>query len=147
VRAAVEAGLPLTDRRGQRRVPLTNESINKTLMLLANVLDSAVERGWLDNNPARGKRRRLKAARPTRRVLEPDELVEMLATEGKMDRDKRRDRQIGRRPMIAVMAKAGLRVTELCQLRWRAVDIHHERLIVESSKTDAADARLTSHST
>jgi hypothetical protein len=49
VRAAVEAGPPLTDRRGQRRVPLTNESINKTLMLLANILDSAVERGWLEN--------------------------------------------------------------------------------------------------
>ena len=39
--------------------------------------------------------------------------------------------------MIVVMAQAGLRVTELCQLRWRAVDVHHERLIVEQAKTDA----------
>ena len=39
--------------------------------------------------------------------------------------------------MIAVMAKTGLRVTELCQLRWRAVDVHHERLIIEQAKTDA----------
>ncbi len=39
--------------------------------------------------------------------------------------------------MIAVMAKAGLRVTELCQLRWRAVDVHHERLIIEEAKTEA----------
>ena len=69
-------------------------------------------------------------ARPTRRVLEPDELTELLAHAGRMDRHLRRDRQIGRRPMITVMAKAGLRVTELCQLRWRAVDVHHERLIV-----------------
>ena len=118
-------------------MPLSNESINKTLVLLTNILDSAVERGALDTNPARGKRRRLKASRPTRRVLEPDELAEVLATATDMDRSIRRDRQIGRRPMIAVMAKAGLRVTELCQLRWRNVDVHHERLIIESAKTEA----------
>jgi integrase len=137
VRAAAAAGTPLRDRRGQRRVPLSNESINKTLVLLANILDSAVERGGLETNPARGKRRRLKAPRPMRRVLEPDELVELLATASEMDRSKRPDRQIGRRPMIAVMAKTGLRVTELCQLRWRAVDVRHERLIIEQAKTDA----------
>ena len=137
VRIAAITGSPLRDRRGQRRVPLSNESINKTLVLLANILDSAVERGGLETNPARGKRRRLKAPRPTRRVLEPDELVELLATAGEMDRSNRRDRQIGRRPMIAVMAKTGLRVTELCQLQWRAVDVHHERLIIEQAKTDA----------
>ena len=55
------------DKRGQRRVALSNESINKTLVLLANILDTAVEHGLLASNPARGKRRRLKAARPTRR--------------------------------------------------------------------------------
>jgi integrase len=70
-------------------------------------------------------------------VLEPDELTELLQLAGQMDRQKRQDLQIGRRPMIVVMAQAGLRVTELCQLRWRAVDVHHERLIVEQAKTDA----------
>jgi len=70
-------------------------------------------------------------------VLEPDELLELLATAGEMDRHKRRDRQIGRRPMIAVMAKTGLRVTEMCQLRWRSVDVHHERLVIEQAKSDA----------
>jgi integrase len=39
--------------------------------------------------------------------------------------------------MIAVMAKAGLRVTEMCQLRWRDVDVHHKRLIIREAKTDA----------
>ena len=70
-------------------------------------------------------------------MLEPDELLELLATAGEMDRHKRRDRQIGRRPMIAVMAKTGLRVTEMCQLRWRSVDVHHERLVIEQAKSDA----------
>ena len=142
IRLAATAGHPLKDKRGQRRVPMSNESINKTLVLLANVLDSAVERGGLETNPARGKRRRLRAPRPTRRVLEPDELNELLAVAGQMDRQKRRALQIGRRPMIAVMAKTGVRVTELCQLRWRAVDIHHERLIIEQAKTDAGKRQV-----
>ena len=37
-------GQPLTRKDGQRQVPLSNESINKTLVLLANILDAAVER-------------------------------------------------------------------------------------------------------
>jgi hypothetical protein len=95
VRRAAASGNPLLDKRGQRRVALCNESINKTLALLAQILDSAVERGGLETNPARGKRRRLKATRPVRRVLEPDELAEMLAVAGRIDRQKRRDLQIG----------------------------------------------------
>jgi integrase len=137
IKAAAAAGNPLRDKRGQLRKPMSNESINKTLVLLANILDTAVERGGLETNPARGKRRRLRASRPQRRVLEPDELNELLAVAGEMDRDQRLDRRIGRRPMIAVLGKAGLRVTELCQLRWRAVDVHHERLVVEDAKTEA----------
>lgn len=53
-----------------------------------------------------------------------------------MDRTSKRYR-IGRRPMIAVMAKSGLRVTEMCQLRWRDVDVHHQRLVIREAKTDA----------
>ena len=107
IRAAAAVGRPIRDKRGQRRVALTNESINKTLVLLANILDTAVEHGLLASNPARGKRRRLKADRPTRRFLETDEL----------DRSARADQRIGRRPLIAVMAKSGLRVGEVCALR------------------------------
>jgi integrase len=88
VREAAESGNPLTRRDGQKRVALSNESINKTLVLLANILDNAVERGGLGSNPARGNRRRLKAPRPQRRVLEPDELTELLQIAGKMDRQK-----------------------------------------------------------
>src|ERR1019366_801957 len=137
IRALAAAGMPLRDKRGQRRVALSNESINKTHVLLANVLDAAVEYELLPSNAARGKRRRLEAARPTRRFLEADELGEVLAAASEMDRAARSDRRIGRRPMIAVMAKSGLRVSEVCQLRWRSVDLHHKRLVVEQSKTDA----------
>ena len=55
-------------------------------MTLAQVLDSAVEHGVLASNPARGKRRRLKVAKPTRRQLEADDLKELLAVAADMDR-------------------------------------------------------------
>ena len=137
IRVAAAAGQPFRDKRGQRRVALSNESINKTLVLLANILDTAVEYGLLPSNPARGARRRLKADRPTRRFLEADELGELLAVGGELDRSARSDHRIGRRPMIALMAKSGLRVGEMCALRWRAVDTAHQRLVIEESKTAA----------
>ena len=44
--------------------------------------------------------------------------------------------------MVAVMAKSGLRVSEMCQLRWRDVDIHHERLVIDDAKTDAGNREV-----
>ena len=107
VAQAIAVGEPLRDTRGQRRVPLSNDSINKTLVTLTQVLDSAVERGLLDSNPARGKRRRLEAVKPIRRHLEADDLKELLAVAGEMDGTLYRGHRIGRRPMIAAMAKSG----------------------------------------
>jgi integrase len=141
VRAAA-TGEPLRDKRGQRRVPLSNESINKTLVTLTQILDSAVERGLITSNPARGRRRRLKTVKPVRRQLEADDLKELLTVAGHMDRNLFRGHRIGRRPMIAAMAKSGLRVTELCRLRWRDVDVHHERLVIGEAKTDAGNRHV-----
>jgi integrase len=53
--------------------------------------------------------------------------------------------------MIAAIAKSGLRVTEMCVLRWRDVDVHHERLVIEAgaplpyvmSQVGHADSRTT----
>jgi integrase len=136
VKAAAASGHPLRDKRGQLRKPLSNGSINKTLVTLSQILDSAVDRGLLVSNPAVGRKRRLKTSKPVRRMLEADELKDLLAVAAEMDRTSQRYR-IGRRPMIAVMAKSGLRVTEMCQLRWRDVDVHHQRLVIGEAKTDA----------
>jgi hypothetical protein len=43
---------------------LSNASINKTLKVLAQILDEAIEEGLLTENVARGKKRRLKAGKP-----------------------------------------------------------------------------------
>lgn len=61
--AAIAAwSLADTSSRGPRPpVGLGRGSINRTLRKLAAVLDDAVEYGLIASNPARGKRRRLKA--------------------------------------------------------------------------------------
>jgi hypothetical protein len=69
--------------RGRMPVrPLNNASINKTLTTLAQVLDDAVEFGYVETNVARGKRRRLKATRPKRTWLELHEVQALLAASG-----------------------------------------------------------------
>jgi integrase len=109
---------------GEKR-PLSASSINKTLKVLAQVLDDAIEYGYLSENPARGKRRRLKASKPKRTWLEADEAASLIDNAG------------DHRTLIATMTLAGLRVSELAALRWRNVDLARGRLTVEASKTDA----------
>jgi integrase len=108
-----------------REQQLSNNSINKTIAILARVLDQAIEYDWITTNPARGKRRRLKSERPRRTWLEIDEVRDLLDAAG------------DHRALLAVMALAGLRVGEMCALRWRHVDLARGRLEVAEAKTDA----------
>jgi integrase len=64
--------------------PLSNESIKKCLALLGRILDDAVERGYLSDNPAR-RVRRLRHHRPRRPVLEPHEVSAMLDAADRLD--------------------------------------------------------------
>jgi integrase len=105
--------------------PLSNNSINKTITVLARVLDQAIEYGWITTNPARGKRRRLKGDRPRRTWLELDEIRDLLDAAGE------------HRALLAVMGLAGLRVGEVCALHWRDIDLARGRLEVHAAKTDA----------
>jgi integrase len=88
------------------------------------------ELGYTDTNPARGRKRRLKAAKPRRTWLEVDELRALLDAAG------------GHRALIATMALGGLRVSEACQLRWRDVNLATSKLNVADSKTDAGVRRV-----
>ena len=62
--------------------PLSNNSINKTIKRLAQVLDVAVEYGHLAANPASGRRRRLKADPPRRARLEAEQVAQLLEVAG-----------------------------------------------------------------
>jgi integrase len=115
-----------TKTRGRKPpAPLGNNSINKTLKVLAQVLDDAVDFGHAETNAARGKKRRLKATRPRRTWLELHEVQALLAAAEK------------HRALLATMILAGPRVGELAALRWAEVDLAAGRLKVEDSKTDA----------
>jgi integrase len=104
--------------------------INKTLVRLAQVLEEAVEYGHLPTNPARGRRRRVKASRPQRSWVEPEQLPALLDAA-----------DAWHRPVIATLAGAGLRVGEAVGLEWRDINLATGTLTVQESKTDAGAGR------
>lgn len=108
---------------------LSAGTINKTLRLLARILDRAVRRGYLERNPARGDDSRLSEATPRRLWLELDEVQSLLAQAG----DYRRE--------LATLTFAGLRISELGALRWQSIDFARGTLTVEESKTEAGEGR------
>jgi integrase len=115
-------------------------SINKTMALLAQILDVAVEypEYAITSNPARGRRRRLKADKPAPVWLDSaEQIAALLDAAGELDREARADRQVPRRAILATLTFAGLRIGELLELRWRDVDLAAGRLTVRASKTDA----------
>ena len=120
-------------------VKLSATSINKTITRLAQILEVAVEYGLIDRNPARGKRRRLKAAKPAPVWLDSSEQIEALwDAAGEMDRGAPKDkRHVKRRAILTTLTLTGLRIGELIDLRWRDVNLAEGRLTVRAAKTDA----------
>lgn len=117
---------------------LSAASINKTIALLAQVLEVAVEYALIERNAARGRRRRLKADRPAPVWLDSAEhIAALLDAAGELDRDARVDRQVPRKAILATLTLAGLRIGELVDLRWRDVDLASAKITVRTSKTDA----------
>jgi integrase len=118
-RAAAEAAGERFTERG-----LSNASINHTLRHLSQILEVAVEYGLIDSNPAAGRRRRLKAAKPARPWVEPEQLMALLdCAEG-----------VGG-ALLEILAGAGLRIGEALALGWRDVDLGTGTLYVRDAKT------------
>lgn len=132
------------DRYREARVRegrLSPGEINKTLVRLGQILDVAEERDLIARNPLRvnPRRRKLKASKPRAVWLDRAEQVEaLLRAAGELDGEARKDRRhVPRRAMVATFFFAGLRIEELCNLRWRDVNLAAGRLAVAESKTDA----------
>lgn len=124
--------------RGRSR--LSNNSINETLVRLAQVLELAVEYGYLDRNPARGRARRLKGEPRRRASMAAEQVGALLEAAGTLSRPGKKSEAIARqkRGLLATAIMAGgLRVSEVTALRWRNVDLAGGRLTVEKSKTEA----------
>jgi len=127
--------------QGRDGAGLSNGSINETLNLLAQILEVAVEYEHIQFNPARGRRRRLKASQPKRTWLEPAQIKELLDA---TVRGLRGGKTVPDPRMHALFATAvctGLRVGELLALRWQDVDLAEGRLSVLKAKTEAGTGR------
>jgi integrase len=138
----------VTDRRGRRitrpRQPMGPRSINMTVTMLAAILETAVERELIARNPAKGRGRRVRERAPARSYLETAAQIRaLLEAAGELDREATRERQhLHKRATLATMIFAGLRIGELCSLRWRDVDLTAGWLTVGESKTDAGRRRV-----
>jgi integrase len=105
--------------------------INKTLKVLAMVMDDAIEAELIEHaNPARGRKRRVKAAKPQRTWVEPEQLIALLEAADPYHR-----------PILATLAGAGLRVGEAVALDWSDVNLGAGTLTVGRAKTDAGTYR------
>jgi integrase len=152
IREAATKSKPLTeeitDRLGRKRTrplqPLSPRTINMTVTLLAQILESAVERDLIGRNPAKGKRRRVAERKPARSYLAGAAQIEsLLDAAGELDAEATRERaHLERRATLSTMVFAGLRIGETCSLRWRDVDLEGGWLRVVQSKTDAGTRKV-----
>jgi integrase len=117
--------------------------LNATITRLGAILDVGDERGLIDRNPVRvnPRNRKVKVSKARRAYLDrPEQITALVDAAGQLDREAatRRDRDTCvRRPLIATLVFAGLRISEALALRWRDVDLAGGRLRVADSKTDA----------
>lgn len=136
-----DARRALLAERPPRGISVT--SINKTITRLAQILEVAVERGLIDRNAAKGKRRRLRPVKPAPVWLDSAEQIEaLLDAAGTIDRAARPDQRVPRRALLATLVFSGLRISELTELRWRDVDLAGGTITVRASKTDAGMRRI-----
>ena len=104
--------------------------LNKTLKRLSQILEVAEEYEYIARNPARGKRRRVKAPKTRRSWVEPEQALPLI--EGA-------PRSL--RPLVATLIGAGLRVDEAVALDWSDVNLATSTLRVGRAKTDAGSYR------
>lgn len=136
-RRRLAEGRPRTDALGRPLRPLSAGSINKTIEVLRWLLSFAVEYGWIDDNPAAGKRRRIKVDRsPPPHLGSAGQIAAVLDAAAALDADP------GwliddRHPVLATLILSGLRVHELAALHWGDLDFATSTIHVRHSKTPA----------
>lgn len=127
-------------RNGRR--PLCPRTINNSIRVLGTMLQLAVEYGYINRNPAFGRKRLLKEPKRPRSYLQPEQAAALLRAAGRMDEEARKGDCRRRQTLLAVMALAGLRISEVLDLRWLDVDQSGRWLEVAEAKTDAGVRRV-----
>jgi integrase len=124
--------------------PLSARSVNATITLLAQILEAAADRDLIGRNPARGRGRKVRERPPARTYLETaGQIAALLDAAHELDEEAREDRKhVQRRAILATLTFAGLRIGELCSLRWSDVDLTTGWLTVGEAKTPAGLRRV-----
>lgn len=136
---AIDRGKPKRNGYGQILRSLSAGSINRTIGHLQWVLSIAIEykRFGITENPAEGRRRRLRESRPAPAHIDSAAQVEaLLEAAAELDRSPRHELS-EREAIVATLLFAGPRAHELCDLRWRDVDLVGARIFIGRSKTPA----------
>ena len=113
-----------------REGKLAPAQINKTLKRLSQILELAEEYDRIPRNPARGRRRRVKAPAPRRTWVEPEQLLSLIEAA---------DDHL--RPQLATLAGAGPRPDEAVSLDCSDLNLATGTLRVGKAKTDAGSWR------
>ena len=100
----------------EHRRGLSPTSLQRRLSALRSLFKHLVARGELKASPAQGLRAP-KSARRLPQVLDPDETAQLV--------EVKTDTPLGRRDraMLELFYSSGLRLSELCALRWRELDL------------------------
>jgi integrase len=109
---------------------LAPNTVNKTLTRLSQILSLAAEYELISANPAAGKRRRVKGSKPRRPWAEPEQLLTLLEAATPLLGGRGR-------PLLAVLAGAGLWIDEALSLERQNVNLAKGTLTVAKSKTEA----------
>ena len=130
------------ERGETTRRPSGNETINKTLVRLGSILDVALERGQIAQNPVKvnPRNRKLKTSKPRRTYLDQArQIIALLDAADELDRESRpTDRHLGRKALIATPTFSSLRLAEFTtSFEWEDLDLAGCWIAVTKSKTDA----------
>jgi integrase len=98
------------------------QSVRNAWVLLSSILESAVEYGYLQTNPARGVKFPQKALKKKPALIAGSEFAKLL-----------RELSETHRTMVSLIAATGLRIGELLALRWSSLDLQVGALTVRES--------------
>ena len=108
-----------------------------TVKLLRAVMEQACEYGHVPRNPAAGRARLLPQSKPSRGYLQPPQVAALLSAASELDANARYGDTGRRRPLLATLTLAGLRISEALDLRWRDVNLATGKVRVVAAMTHA----------
>lgn len=130
---------PIDHARAQKRSAAT---VNRYMAALSHVLTVATEEWqWLDESPMT-RLQRLPESRGRVRVLSTDRYAAAELVEGELTQlltSCKTSTQPALYPIVVLALSTGMRLGEICALRWRDIDFDQQRIMIITSKN--GDAR------